>query len=560
MNKPVYPKINRPWLKNYDRHIPEDIYYPRTNLVRLFEDTARKYPDKLFLTSKEYTFSFNCVRNLVDNLTKSLICLGLKKGDRAALILLNIPQFVIAYYAILKAGGIVVAMNPNYKLNEFQFLFKDSLPKYVFCLNGLQDIIKDLGRLVEIDSLITTTIEDIPFLAHDKPKEKADTKQDYYDFLELVKPDNEEEIISCPELTSEGPAVFQYSGGTTGTPKAAIGLHKNLIANVTQFRTWCDLKLGQEVILAVIPLYHVYGMVLALNMGAGIGANVILVEDPRDIDLTLEEIEKHSVTFYPGVPSMYYAINQNKSVRGGKCNLKSIKACISGSAPLHPQIKEEFERFTGGKLVEGYGLSEAPTATHCNPLFGKNKAGSIGLPLPDVECRIVDLETGLLDQAIGEPGELILKGPQVMQGYHNNPEENNLALRNGWLYTGDVVKMDEDGYFFIIDQKKSLIKVGGFQVWPNEIETIINLHPGVKESAVGGVSDIEKGERVIAWVVRKNDQELGTDEILHWCEKQLVFYKIPSEILFVDNIPRTGVGKVLRRELISEYIKKNDPI
>jgi long-chain acyl-CoA synthetase len=295
-------------------------------------------------------------------------------------------------------------------------------------------------------------------------------------------------------------------------------------------------------------------------MGASIGAKLILIEDSRNTGLILEAIEKHSVTFYPGVPSMYYAINQNQKVREGKCDLTSIKACISGSAPLHEKIKDEFERFTGGKLIEGYGLSEAPTATHCNPLYGINKSGSIGLPLPDVDCRVVDLETGLIDRDIGEPGELILKGPQVMQSYHNNPEENNLALRNGWLYTGDVVKMDEAGYFFIVDRKKSLIKVGGFQVWPNEIETVINSHPGVQESAIGGVPDIGKGERVIAWVVRKNNQDLDTDEILQFCKKQLIFYKIPSEVFFVERIPKTGVGKILRRELISEYINKNDPM
>ena len=310
-------------------------------------------------------------------------------------------------------------------------------------------------------------------------------------------------ITDFPIVGPDDAAIFQYSGGTTGVPKAAIGMHKNLIANVHQFQIWCDLKPGKETILAVIPLYHVYGMVLALAMSATIGAKLILVDDPKNIDLILEEIEKQKVTFFPGVPTMYYAINQNKKVKEGKCNLSSIKACISGSATLHPQIKEEFERLTGGKLVEGYGLSEAPTATHCNPLFGKNKTGSIGLPLPGVVCRVVDLENGLLDKKPGETGELILQGPQVMKGYHNNPSENKVALRDDWLFTGDVVRMDEDGYFFIVDRKKSLIKVGGFQVWPNEIEGVLNSHPLIQESAVGGIPDIEKGEKVIAWVVLK---------------------------------------------------------
>ena len=514
MNEPNFPKTERPWLKNYDRHIPSEIYYPKINLVSLFEKTANEFPDKPFLIFNGYVFSYESIRNLVYNLSNNLIHLGLKKGDRVALILPNIPQFVIAYYAVLKAGGIVVAMNPNYKPSEFQFLFKDSLPRYVICLERHQELVKELASLVDINSVVITSYDDIPFLITNKPGNIDETKSDFHDFLKLVKSNNWQDFAVFPELSPEDPAVFQYTGGTTGTPKAAIGTHKNLVINVIQFQTWCNLMPGQEVILAVIPLYHVYGMVLALNMGASIGAKLILIDDPRNIELILEEIEKNKVTFYPGVPTMYYAINQNPKVKEGKCDLTSIKACISGSAPLYKQIKEEFERLTHGKLVEGYGLSEAPTATHCNPLYGKNKTGSIGLPLPDVDCRIVDIETGLIDKAVGEPGELIMKGPQIMKGYHNNPDENKIALRDGWLYTGDMVRMDEDGYFYIIDRIKSLIKVGGFQVWPNEVEAVLNSHPKIQESAVGGVPDVEKGEKVIAWVVIKNDMEIEQKEIL----------------------------------------------
>lgn len=546
-----------PWLRNYDPHIPSEIQYPQTNLVSLFETTAEEYPDKPFLSIRDHEFSFDCIRKHVENLTKNLIALGLKMEERVALILPNIPQFVIAYYAVLKADGIVVAMNPNYKSTELEFLFKDSIPRFVFCLKRHQELLKDLSIAAELKLVITTSLDDIPYLLNEPPQEISNQKADSGNFLNFIKTNIN--IADYPEIKPEDSAVFQYSGGTTGVPKAAIGMHKNLIANVIQFQIWCDLKPGKEVILAVIPLYHVYGMVLALAMSASIGAKLILIEDPRNIDFILEEIEKHKVTFYPGVPSMYYAINQNSKVKDGKSDLSSIKACISGSAPLHPQIKEEFERLTGGKLIEGYGLSEAPTATHCNPFYGKNKTGSIGLPLPGVDCRVVDLENGLADNKIGEPGELILKGPQVMKGYHNNPGENEIALRDGWLYTGDVVKMDDDGYFYIIDRKKSLIKVGGFQVWPNEIEAVLNAHPKILESAVGGISEIEKGEKVIAWVVKKPEQKLDKDEILQWCEKRLVFYKLPAEIVFIEKIPRTSVGKVLRRELITGYNKK-DPI
>ncbi len=557
MNKFIPLQEPRPWLKNYDPHIPQKIHYPQSSINALFKKTAEKFKDKPFLEWKEYEFTFGNVKHLVENLTNNLIRQGMVKGDRVALILPNTPQFVIAYYAVLNAGGIVVAMNPNYKQDEYEFLFNDSCPKFVFCLEAHREIIEKLGFGIDFESIITTSLSDIPFLIN--YENEKEINPEHNSFLKLIRSSKLRKTKSWPKINSTDPAVFQYSGGTTGIPKAAIGTHQNITANVTQFQIWCDLKTGQEVILAVIPLYHVYGMVLALNMSASIGAKLILIDDPRNIDLILDEIEKHRVTFYPGVPTMYYAINQNSRVRQGKCDLTSIKACISGSAPLHKLIKEEFERLTGGKLVEGYGLSEAPTATHCNPLFGINKAGSIGLPLPNVDCRIVDLETGLVDQAVGEPGELILKGPQVMKGYHNNPIENNLALREGWLFTGDVVKMDEDGYYYIVDRKKSLIKVGGFQVWPNEIEEVINSHPLILESAVGGIPDIEKGEKILAWIVIKPEQKLRPEEIIQWCEKHLVYYKIPAEIIFIEKIPRTGVGKILRRELIREYTKK-DPI
>jgi len=555
MTKDKTLNFYRPWLVSYDPHVPSEIEYPQTNLAALFNSTAVKYPNKTFLSINNFDFTFGQICELAENLAKNLINMGLKKGERVALILPNIPQFVIAYYAILNAGGIVVAMNPNYKQNEFEFLFKDSDPRFVFCLDINREIINYFEKNNNSLQVIETSLNDIPTLVNMKILETFSKKQNPKSFLDFIQPVLK--TMDFPIVEPDAPAIFQYSGGTTGVPKAAIGMHKNLIANVHQFMTWCDLKPGKEIVLAVIPLYHVYGMVLALAMSAAIGAKLILADDPKNIDHILKEIENQKVTFFPGVPTIYYAINQNNIVKDGKCNLSSIKACISGSATLHPQIKEEFERLTGGKLIEGYGLSEAPTATHCNPLYGKNKTGSIGLPLPGVDCRVVDLDDGQTEKSICEVGELILKGPQVMKGYHNNPEENHVALRDGWLFTGDVVRMDEDGYFYIVDRKKSLIKVGGFQVWPSEIEGILNSHPFIQESAVGGIPDVEKGERVIAWVVINPGEKLDKEDIIHWCESQLVFYKLPAEIIFVEQIPRTGVGKILKRELIAVYNKKD---
>ena len=310
-----------------------------------------------------------------------------------AVILPNIPQFIIVYYAILAMGGIVVAMNPRYTQTELEFLFSQSGVTYVFCLDSHLNIINLINQKQRIHTIIATEINDYLYLTK-KPTDQNDelTLKKEFRFLELISKNLDNNPIENEIDCQNDPAIFQFSGGTTGVPKAAVGLHRNVVANAIQFFKWCNLEQGKEVILAAIPLYHVYGMVLAMNMGVAIGAKIVLISDPTDVDYILEQIEENHVTFYPGVPTMYHVINNNENAKKGKWKLKSIKACISGSFMLHPQIKKEFEQLTGGKLIEGYGLSEAPTATHYNPLYGKNKVGSIGMPLPDVEARIVDLE------------------------------------------------------------------------------------------------------------------------------------------------------------------------
>ncbi|MDK2981509.1 MAG: long-chain acyl-CoA synthetase [Chloroflexota bacterium] len=539
----------RPWLANYDPGVPPKLDYPVLTINALLEQALARYPDAVFLRYRGGSWTYGQVGALLETLSQNLARLGLKKGQRVAVMLPNIPQFVLAYYAILKVGGIVVAINPHYKPAEVRFLLENSQPEAVICLDAHLDMLRELCKGTPVPLVITTAMDD--WQAYASPPQGRDISlgQAEYKLNNLLFNRFAPEDLPLPVVEPDDPAVHQYSGGTTGTPKAAVGLQRNIAANVTQFRTWCGLREQAEVILAAIPLYHVYGMVLALNLGAALGAEIVLIDDPRDVDFVLEQIETHQVTFYPGVPSMYYAINQNASVQAGQHDLSSIKACISGSAPLHPSIKAEFERQTGGKLVEGYGLSEAPTATHCNPLRGVNKPGSIGLPLPDVDCRVVDLENGTREVTPGEAGELILRGPQVMRAYHNQPDETATALRDGWLYTGDVVRMDEEGYFFIVDRKKDLIKVSGFQVWPNEVEAVLITHPGVAECAAAGLPDMAQGERVVAWVVRK-DPELSGEELIEWCRKDLAGYKVPAKVVFIDKLPRTGMGKVLKRELL----------
>jgi long-chain acyl-CoA synthetase len=352
----------------------------------------------------------------------------------------------------------------------------------------------------------------------------------------------------------DDPAVFQYSGGTTGTPKCAIGRHRNLVANVYQFDRWLVNTVdGEERILVAIPMYHVYGMVLGMNLAVKMGASMILIPDPRDLDGLLQAAQLHRATIFPGVPNIYAAINHYPPVQAGEYDLSSIKACISGSATLPLRVKEAFEALTHGHLVEGYGLSEAPTATHCNPILGENREGSIGLPLPDVDCRIVDLETGTKDLPVGEAGELIIRGPQIMAGYHQRLKETAATLREGWLYTGDVARMDEDGYFYLVDRKKDVIKVGGFQVWPNEIEAVILQHEKVREVAVAGVTDENGAEVAKAWIVLQEGESLPPAEIKAFCQEFLTGYKIPKYIAFRTSLPKTGVGKVLRRVLVSEH-------
>jgi long-chain acyl-CoA synthetase len=344
--------------------------------------------------------------------------------------------------------------------------------------------------------------------------------------------------------------LFQYSGGTTGEPKAAIACHRNLVANVYQFRRWLVNTVdGQETFLVAIPLYHVYGMLLGMLLAVHMRSAMVLIPDPRDLEQVLSSIVRHRVSVYPGVPTLYHAINQHPGVQAGQYDLRSIKACISGSAPLLSDTKQCFERLTGGKLIEGYGLSEAPTATHCNPVLGENRPGSIGLPLPDVDCRIASLEDGLTPVKPGETGELLIRGPQVMVGYHHQPEASQQALRDGWLHTGDIARMDADGYFYIIDRKKDLIKPGGFQVWPREVEEQIQAHPKVLEAGVAGIPDPHRYETVKAWVVLKPGQTASAGEIQDWCRARLAAFKVPTEIEFCASLPKTGVGKILRREL-----------
>jgi long-chain acyl-CoA synthetase len=472
----------------------------------------------------------------------------------------------MAYFAILKIGGVVVATNPLYSAKELEHQANDSGMEVMIVMSNFYNRVKAVQADTRIRKIVVTNIkETLPSilrflftLTQEKKKGfRVELQEGDVWLQDLIAAHNPEDRPDI-EIKPDDIAVFQYSGGTTGTPKAAIALHRNLVANTLQIKAWFhNAEEGREVVLMSIPLYHVYGMVAGMNLALAIGASLVMIPDARDIKDGLDNLQKYKATLFPAVPTLYNAINNWPDVVSGKYDLSSIKACISGSAPLMRETKERFESLTGGVLFEGYGLSEAPTATHCNPLTGENRIGSIGLPLPDVDARIISLDDEETVLSPGEIGELVIKGPQVFNGYFEMPTETKNTLRGEWLYTGDIARMDEQGYFYIVDRKKELIKPGGFQVWPREVEETIKDHPKVLEVGVAGVPDPYRGETVKAWVVLKPGDELDETDIRAWCKERLAKYKVPSEVEFRDELPKTTVGKILRRELVREHKETN---
>lgn len=548
--------MNHPWVNYYDAGVPHSLSYPALRVFDFLDEAAKRFPQQACTIFEEHVLTYFRMAELTDQLAHGLIALGLQKGERVGILLPNLPQYVLAYYAVLKAGGVVSAMNPAYTPREIEAQIRDSGSVFLIAGESSRALVKQLPSDLPLRKWIFTALED------------AFSMQDWYPLPSMNQADTQRKIFTLEEVTCwvlpvndrkadispEDIAIFQYSGGTTGIPKAAIGLHRNLVANTLQFRAWLSgMEDGKETVLLAIPLYHVYGMVVGMSVGASMAARMVLIPNPRDLPKLLNAIQTYQVSFFPGVPTLYALINQHPLVQSGEVNLRSIRACISGSAPLLEEVRVRFESLTGAKLMEGYGLSEAPTATHCNPMLGEKRPGSIGLPLPDVDCRIVSLEDGETDLPVGEAGELLIRGPQVMQGYHNRLEETRQTLRNGWLYTGDIARMDEDGYFYILDRKKDLIKVSGYQVWPREVEEVIATHPSVQEVGVAGIPHPVRGEAVKAWVVVKPGHALSADDIIQWCKQSLVYYKIPIEVEFLERLPRSTVGKLLRRVLVEQH-------
>lgn len=566
--------MDKPWLRFYEEGVPHSIDYPSLLVHQLLDGTATQFPRRpavVFGASAgpwllTHALTYSELRELSDRFAAALQQLGVTKGDRVAVHLPNCPQFLIAFYGVLKAGGVVVPLAPPCSAREVEHQLCDVGAETIITLTSLFPLVERARPHTPLRHVIVTNIKEyFPGLLKVLFSLTMEKKGGHY--LELPQRAGnywfQDLLAKAPatpaplELSQDDLAMLQYTGGTTGISKAAMLTHRNLVVNTAQVRAWITAtKEGHDVTLCAAPFFHVYGMTVGMNYSVYAGSTMVLMANPWHTDEMLKLIDKFRPTIFPGVPTMYAAINNHPDAAAGKYHLRSIHSCISGSAPLPMEVKQKFETLTGGKLVEGYGLTEAAPVTHCNPMHAQNKAGSIGLPIPDVDAKIVDLETGETDLGVEEIGELVVRGPQVMKAYWNMPEETAIALRNGWLYTGDIAKMDSDGYFYIVDRKKDLIISGGFNIYPREVEDVLYEHPAVKHAVAAGIPDEYRGEMLKVYIVLKEGMTADEGEIIAFCRERLAKYKVPRAVEFRTELPMTVVGKVLRRALVEEERKK----
>ena len=556
--------VDPPWLKSYETGVPGRLEYPEIGLFGLLDQTTEKYPAKRALRFyldphlPASTFTYSQLREAALRLATALSRLGVNKGDRIALMLPNCPEFVIAFFAAMRLGAIAVNTNPLYVAEEMKAQFQDSGCETVILLDRFFPRLREIRPMTRIKRVVVvdlagTLSRPARAMVHLVQRMKREhvrvrPQSDIFLFERLLThyPPTPPEV----ELNPGDTALFQYTGGTTGTPKAAMLSHRNLVSNTLQVRAWFARAVdGEEIVLAAIPFFHVYGMTACMLFGVRAAAELLVLPRPRPIETVMRIVVRCGVTIFPGVPTLYTAINNHPNVTG--YDLRSVKLCLSGAAPLPIEVALTFEKLTGGKLVEGFGMTEASPVTHCNPLYGRRKAGSIGLPLPDTEARIVDPATGQSLPPDSE-GELVVRGPQVMKGYWNRPEETAGAVRAGWLHTGDIAKMDEEGYFYILDRIKDMIVASGFKVLPREVEEVLFTHPKVREAVVAGVPDPYRGETVKAYIVLKEGQQAAAEEIVEFCKLRMASFKVPKSIEFRKELPKTLVGKILRRALVEE--------
>ena len=518
--------------------VPKHIEYPQISMQEILRKTAAAYPEKTAIIYGEREIRYAQLEELSNQFANALVKLKVDKGDRVAVFLPNIPQFIIAYFGALKAGAVVTAISPLYLEREVEYQLADSGAEIIVTLDSLYPIMEKVKEKTQVKHIIITGLVENTL---------SSIIPNVLNFYQLL----ENSLKKAPKIKVnpfEDLAVLQYTGGTTGTAKGAMLTHRNLVSNAVSFAAWIKGTIAQETFLTALPLFHIYGMTTSMTVPISLASKMVLMPkfEPARV---LETIEQQKITVFCGVPTMYSALLANPNL--GKYNLTSIRVCISGASSLPPQTQKQFMEITGGFLAEGYGLSEASPVTHCTPVdksMKTVKVGSIGLPLPDTEAQIVDLETGKLLN-VGETGELAVKGPQIMKGYWKKPKETTIVLHNGWLLTGDIAYMDRDGYFYITDRKKDLIKTKGYSVYPRELEDILYEHPAVKLGAVVGKPDPLAGEVPKAYIVLKEDAAASAGEIISFVNCKVAPYKAICEVEFRKDLPLSAAGKVLKRLL-----------
>lgn len=554
----------KPWLKLYPKEIPSELNYPEQTVQEYLVKTAKEFPDKkaIHFMGKEFTYRY--LHESALKVAAYLQKIGIEKGDRVAIMLPNTPQSVISYYGILFAGGVVVQTNPLYMERELEFQMKDSGAKAIIAMDILFPRVSKVMPQTDLQHVIVTAIKD--FLPFPKNLIYPFIQKKQYGISVNVKHEGNNhlftEILNGPAGPikeyefdfNEDLALLQYTGGTTGFPKGVMLTHRNLVSNAAMCNAWLyKTKRGEEVVLGILPFFHVYGMTTVIILTV-MEANKMVLLPKFDAETTLKTIQKQRPTLFPGAPTIYIGLLNHPKIN--EYDLSSIDSCISGSSALPVEVQQNFEKITGGKLVEGYGLTETSPVTHANFLWDEPRVkGSIGLPWPDTDAAIKSSETGEFLPP-GEVGEICVKGPQVMKGYWNRPDETEQTLKDGWLLTGDLGYMDERGYFYVVDRKKDMIIAGGYNIYPREIEEVLYEHEAVQEVVAAGVPHPYRGETVKAYIVLKDGANVTEEELNQFVRKQLAAYKVPRIYEFREELPKTAIGKILRRKLIEEDKKK----
>ncbi|MED3761548.1 long-chain-fatty-acid--CoA ligase [Peribacillus frigoritolerans] len=556
---------NKPWQAIYPEQIPAVLSYEDKPLYSFLKESAEEFPDKVSIHFQGKELTFREVHESALKFAAYLKSIGLQKGERVAVMLPNCPQGVISFFGILMAGGVVVQTNPTYTERELEYQMKDSGAKMILVMDILFPRVSAVASRTDIEHIIVTAIKEyLPFpknLIYPFIQKKqygivinVEHEGNHHLFSEIMKRKITEEVDTVPIDVNNDLALLQYTGGTTGFPKGVMLTHKNLLANTKMCNAWLyKNKRGEERILAILPFFHVYGMTTVLVLSVMEG-NTMIIMPKFDVEATLKTIQKQKPTMFPGAPTMYIGLLNHPDI--AKYDLSSINACISGSASLPLEVQEQFEKITGGKLVEGYGLSETSPVTHANFIWDQPRVkGSVGLPWPDTDSAILSLESNE-ELPPNEIGEIAIKGPQVMKGYWNRPDETEKTFKNGWLLTGDLGYMDEQGFFYVVERKKDTIIAGGFNIYPREVEEVLYEHEAIQEVVVAGIPDPYRGETVKAYVVLKKNARVTEEELNVFARKNLASYKVPRSYEFRDELPKTTIGKILRRVLIEEEKKK----